>query len=75
MDTWRQERTGEPAVVWGTNKAPEDVAAIMQRMCDQGQLALATRIEPQVAVAISQIIPTVRPAALPETRRGLQGLV
>ena len=60
-DTWREARTGEPAVVWGAGKTPDELAAIMQRMAAQGQLALATRIEPHVAAAVQHMLPEVRP--------------
>ncbi len=48
VDSWRAQRTGFPEVVFGAGKSAEQIAAIMQQLAKNDQVAMATRIEPQV---------------------------
>ena len=50
MDSWRAQRTGFPEVVFGAGKSAEQIAAIMQQLAKNDQVAMATRVEPQVLV-------------------------
>lgn len=44
----RSERTGFPEVVWGPGKTPLQIVTIMRKLAEQDQLAVASRIEPEV---------------------------
>lgn len=48
VDSWRAQRTGFPEVVFGAGKSAEQIAAIMQQLAKNDQVAMATRIEPEV---------------------------
>ena len=48
LDSWRSERTGFPEVVLGEGKTPEQIAAILRKMGRNDQVAMATRVAPQV---------------------------
>ncbi len=52
MDSWRAQRTGFPEVVFGAGKSAEQIAAIMQQLAKNDQVAMATRVEPQVLVCL-----------------------
>lgn len=48
----RRERTGFPEVVWGPGKTPLQIATIMRKLAEQDQLAVASRIEPEVILLL-----------------------
>ncbi len=48
VDSWRAQRTGFPEVLYGAGKSAEQIAAIMQQLAKNDQVAMATRIEPEV---------------------------
>ncbi|MGK7910724.1 MAG: nickel pincer cofactor biosynthesis protein LarB [Synechococcus sp.] len=48
IDHQRPMRNGIPEAIWGQGKTPEQIAQILQHLRDRGQIAMATRIEPQV---------------------------
>lgn len=52
VDSWRAQRTGFPEVVYGAGKSAEQIAAIMQQLAKNDQVAMATRIEPQVLACL-----------------------
>ncbi len=64
IDGHRSLRTGFPEAIWGPGKTPEQIRQIMQRMSERGSLALATRIQPEVAEAIQQQLPQAHYSAL-----------
>jgi pyridinium-3,5-biscarboxylic acid mononucleotide synthase len=52
LDHPRVERTGEPEVVFGEGKTPEQVAALLRELAERGAApALATRCTPEHAAA------------------------
>jgi pyridinium-3,5-biscarboxylic acid mononucleotide synthase len=60
IDHHRALRTGFPEVIWGPGKTPSQIAQIMTAMRDRSSTIMATRIEPDVAVAIQQLLPDVQ---------------
>ena len=61
LDLGRPRRTGEPEVVYGETKSAEQVAALMARIYEAGQVALATRISREKAAAVSAAFPAGLP--------------
>jgi NCAIR mutase (PurE)-related protein len=57
LDHHRQLRTGFPEVVFGENKSAERIGGIMARLLDRGGVALATRVAPEKAAAITARVP------------------
>lgn len=47
-DCNRRERTGFPEVVWGPGKTPLQIVTIMCKLAEEDQLAVASRVEPEV---------------------------
>jgi NCAIR mutase (PurE)-related protein len=70
IDHHRQIRTGIPEVVFGENKSPEQIVAIMKRMLSGSTIAMATRVESQKAAAICGHLPEL---TYHETARMLTG--
>jgi pyridinium-3,5-biscarboxylic acid mononucleotide synthase len=55
LDHGRAARTGEPEVVFGAGKTPEQVAALLRALRDRGAVpALATRCSPAHAAAVPE---------------------
>jgi hypothetical protein len=61
LDTHRALRTGDPEVVYGAGKTPEQVVAILGRLraADPGRPALVTRLTPDGAAAVRAAYPDV----------------
>ncbi len=57
IDTDRQKRTGLPEVIYASGKTVEQVQQIAERMYQKGIDVLATRVTPEMAEAIIQVIP------------------
>ncbi|EIE25089.1 hypothetical protein COCSUDRAFT_35637 [Coccomyxa subellipsoidea C-169] len=59
VDSWRAQRTGFPEVVYGAGKPAEQIAAIMQQLAKNDQVAMATRIEPEIFEQVQALLPEV----------------
>jgi len=59
LDTQRAARTGFPEAIWGQDKSPSQILHLMQRLHDQGSLALATRVAEDKVQHIRAHLPTV----------------
>jgi hypothetical protein len=57
VDHHRALRHGMPEVIFGQGKTPEQIAAIAERLNARGQNVLATRVSPESAAAVQQILP------------------
>jgi len=58
VDWQRERRTGFPEAIWGQNKTPEQIAAIMLAMRDRGApVILATRVDRAAYDQIAAIVP------------------
>jgi len=57
LDTDRQERTGIPEVIYASGKTTEQVCLIARRMYEKGIDVLATRVNPEMAEAVVNVIP------------------
>jgi len=57
IDTDRQNRTGLPEVIYASGKTVEQVQQIAERMHQKGIDVLATRVTPEMAEAVQQVIP------------------
>lgn len=53
VDAWRADRTGFPEVVWAPGKSPAQIAAILTSISANDRVALASRVEPDVAPAVA----------------------
>ena len=53
VDAWRADRTGFPEVVWAPGKSPSQIAAILTAISANDRVALASRVEPDVAPAVA----------------------
>lgn len=58
VDLYRERRTGFPEVVWGAGKSPLQIATIMHTLIDRDQLAVATRVDAQVAAEVQSMLPS-----------------
>lgn len=67
IDTDRQKRTGMPEVIYSSGKTVEQVAKIAERMYQNNIDILATRVTPEMAAAIQQIIPDCKYNTLART--------
>lgn len=54
LDLGRRTRLGMVEAVWGENKTPEQIAAILRRFHRAGELALVTRITPAKVAAVAE---------------------
>lgn len=59
IDTEREQRVGFPEVIFGEGKTVEQIVLIMQRMMDNTDRVLATRIDPGKAELIRAELPQV----------------
>jgi NCAIR mutase (PurE)-related protein len=57
LDTHRALRKGFPEAVYSPGKSPQQIAALMKRLVDHGQTALATRASPEVYEAVRAELP------------------
>ena len=57
IDHHRELRTGFPEIVYGSGKTVEQIAGIIQSICDQSQNALVTRVDESKAQAIVEQLP------------------
>jgi hypothetical protein len=57
LDTHRALRKGFPEAVYAPGKSPEQVAALMKRLVEHGQTALATRASREVYDAVAAELP------------------
>ncbi len=70
LDTGRAERTGDPEVVYGAGKTPEQVVEILARLhtAHPDRAALATRLSPEARDAVLAQLPD---AALDDVARAV----
>ena len=75
LDHHRAIRTGFPEVVLGEGKTPEQVAAISERLLEQSQQLLVTRVGPECFEAVRAVIPDAvyhpQARAITADRRGV----
>ena len=66
VDTQRASRTGDPEVIYGEGKDPEQIAGILGRLQAAGQDGMATRVAPEKALAVQALLAQagVEPQAL-----------
>lgn len=57
IDTDRHSRTGLPEVIYGSGKTVEQVRKIAERMHQKGIDVLATRVSPEMAEGVKEVIP------------------
>jgi pyridinium-3,5-biscarboxylic acid mononucleotide synthase len=59
LDLGREARTGDPEVVYGAGKTPEQVAAILRRLSEAhpDRAVLATRLTPEAMAAVTAGVP------------------
>ena len=57
VDTHRELRQGFPEVILGLGKTPAQIAAIAERIVENGQALLVTRAEPEAYEALSARLP------------------
>ena len=60
IDHHRALRTGFPEVIWGPGKTPGQIAQIMNVMRQRNPVVMATRIEPEVYVALRSQVRDIR---------------
>lgn len=59
LDLDRPRRTGDPEVVYGAGKSADQIAALLQRLADAGQPALATRVDATKAARVCALVDNV----------------
>lgn len=59
IDTWREERTGQPEVIFCEGKSTDQVLAIMRKMIELGKNVLGTRVSPEMAEMLRQHFPEI----------------
>ncbi len=69
FDGERRTRCGYPEVVYGEGKSAHTIAAIAQELLARNERVLATRIEPDKARAIAELVPSARYNSLARTLR------
>ena len=57
LDLGRRQRLGMVEAIWGEHKTAQQLAAIIDSLQAADELALATRVSPQKAVAVQQLLP------------------
>ncbi|MEO6924788.1 MAG: nickel pincer cofactor biosynthesis protein LarB [Bryocella sp.] len=57
IDHHRALRTGMPEVVFGAGKTPAQTAAILQKVVEGGEVALATRADDAMFAAVKAVLP------------------
>jgi pyridinium-3,5-biscarboxylic acid mononucleotide synthase len=69
VDVDRAARCGFPEVIYGEGKSPLIILAIAGQLLERRQRVLATRIDPEKAAALQELIPTARYNATARTLR------
>lgn len=59
IDTQREERTGQPEVIFCEGKSTDQVLAIMRKMIELGKNVLGTRVSPEMAEMLRQHFPEI----------------
>lgn len=67
IDTDRFRRTGIPEVIYASGKTVEQVQQIAERMYQKGINVLATRVTPEMAEAVKNVVPDAEYNALSKT--------
>ena len=82
LDTHRRIRRGVPEIIFGDGKTPQQIATIVRRLREAGELVLVTRLDPHAFTEVHRRVPGLRydPAARlafhpPKTSRTRRGLV
>ena len=57
LDLDRRQRLGMVEAIWGEHKSPEQLARIIRRLHEAGELALATRVSDPKAEAVRELLP------------------
>lgn len=60
LDFDRAQRCGFPEVIYGASKTPEQICTIAQRLLEQHDVVLATRVNAQAAQVAQEAIPYAR---------------
>ncbi|MDX2021286.1 MAG: nickel pincer cofactor biosynthesis protein LarB [Deltaproteobacteria bacterium] len=64
-DTHRHLRTGFPEVIYGPGKTPSQIGTLLKELGSRGVTVMASRITPDVAVAVQALVPEARYLAVP----------
>ena len=59
LDLQRRDRLGMVEAIWGQHKTSDQIIAILQAFRDAGELALVTRVQPEKATRILELLPQV----------------
>lgn len=65
LDLQRRQRLGMVEAIWGEHKSAAQIAAILQELARNGELALATRVDAVKAEAVRQLLEADHPGAAP----------
>lgn len=60
LDHQRELRSGVPEVVYGESKAAAEIATILEKLASTGHGALATRVAPEKAERVREVVPKAR---------------
>jgi NCAIR mutase (PurE)-related protein len=60
VDHHRSLRTGFPEAVWGQDKTPDQIAAIVRVMRDRNDVVMVTRLDPQAYAVLKPKVPDLR---------------
>lgn len=63
IDHARQHRTGQPEVIFALTKTPEQVVSAVERIRDNGNNVLVTRVQDDAAIALKERVPEVKYSA------------
>jgi NCAIR mutase (PurE)-related protein len=59
LDLQRRSRLGMVEAIWGEHKSADQLARIIERLQEEGELALATRVSEEKAEAVRALLPGV----------------
>ena len=65
LDLQRRQRLGMVEAIWGEHKSAAQIAAILQELAHNGELALATRVDAAKAEAVRQLLQAEHSAPVP----------
>lgn len=65
LDLGRRRRLGMVEAIWGQNKSPSQIAAILQELHRAGELALVTRVSPAKVAAVMRQLERLDPSPPP----------
>jgi pyridinium-3,5-biscarboxylic acid mononucleotide synthase len=68
LDLQRRQRLGMVEAIWGEHKSPDQLARIISRVHQAGELALATRVSSSKAAAVQELLPGLSLQHHPEAR-------